>query len=162
MRQEAGPRKRVAGVAFVGRLGNVLVEIGRHGPSHVGTVRKLEMIIRDGVAVGVRGGVPLEHDIRAVALAAVGRIDGRCGRFGRACLRPFDPGVRDPQVPGGICAGFVVRVLQVRETVVSHGHGRHGQRRHLDVVLDVDGAQRSLARQGASEPVLARRRLCGL
>ena len=85
------------------------------------------MIIRYDVAVGVRGGVPLEHHIRAVALAAVGGIHGRFGRFRRACLRPFDPGMCDPQMPGGVCAGLVVRVLCVRETVVSHGHGWHGQ-----------------------------------
>ena len=79
---------------------------------------------------------------------------GDSERSGRACLRPFDPVVRDPHIPGGVCAGFVVRVLQVGETVVSHGHRRHGQRRHLDVVLDFHSAQRSFAGQGASKPVL--------
>ena len=95
----------------------------------------------------VKGGRDEENGMHRFVLcvgAMTIREPGRSVR--RACLRAFDPVVRDPQMPGGVGAGFVVRMFHVREPVASQSHGRHGQRRHLDVVLDIHAAQGCVAR----------------
>ena len=76
--QQPDVGQRVLRLALVPGAGDEPVEVGGQGPAHVRPIGKHEVIVRDPVAVGVRGFLPSEDDVRAVRLASVHGGEG-CG-----------------------------------------------------------------------------------
>ena len=106
------------------------------------------MVVADGIAVGIIGSRPLEDDVGAVGLAAIGRVDrGRRG-LRRPRSRPLHPLVRDAHlaVPRGL--------VGIGETVLAHDHLRQRQGGHLHVVDDRQAAEPGRSFQLALELVL--------
>ena len=77
--EQAGAREGVPGLAGVRRTRGQLCKAHGQGPSHIGLVGELEMVVGDRVAIGIDGGGPLEGEIGTIGLPSVRREDWSLG-----------------------------------------------------------------------------------
>src|SRR5262249_43748405 len=110
-----------------------------------------EVVVRDAVGVGISGRTPLEGDVGAVRLPAVGREDGGGRGGGRAGNRPLDPFVGEayPPGPGGLG--------RVSEAVLPNDHPRQREGCHLEVVDDGQALEPCALRELTPEAVFVAR-----
>src|SRR5262249_40224986 len=73
-RQQAGAGQGVLRLALVRRPRDQLVEVRRQRPPHILPVGEHEVVVGDLIATGVLRDAPAESEVRAIGLAAIGRI----------------------------------------------------------------------------------------
>jgi len=79
---------------------NEPADLGRRGLARLAALLSPgELIVGDLVAIGIRGGPPLEDDVCPFHLASIRWRDRSHGCSRRRALGPFDPLMRDPHAP---------------------------------------------------------------